>query len=366
MKKSLLALAVLGAFAGVASAQSNVTVYGVVDAGLSWSNTAGPTSNQDLWRLQSGQQSGSRIGFRGTEDLGGGLQGVFTLENGFAVDDGSFGFGGRFFGRQAWVGLQGGFGSVKLGRQYSSIYNALQAVDPFGINQTGDAQRAYGLGLGKADPISRSDNTITYATPNLAGFSAQAGYGFGEQADDFASRRNYFAGVAYTAGPVNLQVAYQNANGVVVGGQPALAGTGLGAGLVVGAGAAGAVARTETGLVGATVNLGVLKLHALAGESRFDNAAETIDAKVRNYMVGLSAPVGGVGSVYTSWNRADLRDVDEGASDQVALGYSHSLSKRTNLYTSFGYTRNEDRARLNTAVAGAPAREFQVGVRHTF
>lgn len=370
MKKSLLALAVLSAFAGVASAQNNVTVYGVVDAGLNFANS---TKESGRWALSSGQQSGSRIGFKGTEDLGGGLSAVFTLENGFNTDDGTLGNGGRLFGRQAWVGLNGGFGSVKLGRQYSTIYNSLNAIDPFGINQAGNLQRAYGFGLALADPISRSDNTITYTTNNLGGFTGQVGYGFGEQAGNFAARRNFFAGVAYAAGPVNLQVAYQNANNVTVGGQAALSGgLALIPGVTTGTGSAAAAAKVETGLVGATYDLGVVKAHALVGESRLENTIGTAEAKIRNYMLGVTVPVGSVGSLYASVNRADVRDRDEGAADVVAVGYSHSLSKRTNFYTSVGYTRNEDRVGLNTTLpgtaltAGSPAREFQVGVRHTF
>ena len=120
MKKTLLALAVLGASAGVASAQqSNVTVYGIVDAGVQYKNDGNPAGK--TLSLESGQQNGSRLGFKGTEDLGGGLSAIFTLENGFNVDTGTLGQSTpttqRLFGRQAWVGLSSNsFGSVKLGR----------------------------------------------------------------------------------------------------------------------------------------------------------------------------------------------------------------------------------------------------------
>lgn len=168
MKKSLLAVAVLGTLAGAASAQSNVTLYGIVDAGINFDN--GRNAAGKTWSVASGQQSGSRLGVKGTEDLGGGLSAVFVLENGFNADDGTMANGGRLFGRQAWVGLNSaGLCSIKLGRQYSAIYNALNAIDPFAINQAGDAQRVYGYGLGKADPIARSDNTVTYSSPDFNG-----------------------------------------------------------------------------------------------------------------------------------------------------------------------------------------------------
>src|SRR5688572_1099677 len=101
MKKSLLACAILGAFTGAAFAQTSVTIYGVVDAGVErYDNDA-----TDVIRLSSGIQSGSRLGFRGSEDLGGGLSAIFTLESGFNIDDGTMGQGGRLFGRQAFVGV---------------------------------------------------------------------------------------------------------------------------------------------------------------------------------------------------------------------------------------------------------------------
>jgi len=391
MKKSLLALAVLGAFAGAASAQSNITVYGIADVGVNWDNgktaTVAGGSGHQIWALRSGQQSGSRIGFRGTEDLGGGLAAVFTLESSINLDDGTTGNSfpnsgttsgaGRLFGRQAWVGLQGGFGAVKLGRQYSTIYNAQNAIDPFGINQAGDMQRVYGYGLGKVDPISRSDNTITYTTPDFAGFSGQAGYGFGEQAGAFSNNSNAFAGLAYVAGPVNVQLAYQRAFGVPLGATgtggansiaTAVASTGggfptSGTGLTLGG--TGAVnPDVKTAFLGATYDFAVVKAHLGFGDTKVE--AGPASTKIRNYLVGVSAPVASVGSVYASWNRNDFRELSAGKSNQYAVGYSHSLSKRTNLYTSFGYTKNDAAVRLNAFANGQSDREFQAGVRHSF
>eukprot|EP01040_Poterioochromonas_malhamensis_P026971 gene26971-34042_t len=106
MKKSLLALSLLSAF-GVASAQSSVTMYGVVDAGITYDN--GPSAGT-VTKLESGIESGSRLGFRGTEDLGSGLKALFVLEQGFDIDTGRSGQGGRLFGRQAWVGLNSEYG----------------------------------------------------------------------------------------------------------------------------------------------------------------------------------------------------------------------------------------------------------------
>lgn len=126
MKKSLLALAVLGAFAGAASAQTNVTIYGVVDAGITHENGAAGS----VTKLATGVQSGNRLGFKGTEDLGGGLKANFQIENGFNLDTGTQ-RQGALFGRQAYVGLSGNFGAINLGRQYNPVFNALDSIDPW-------------------------------------------------------------------------------------------------------------------------------------------------------------------------------------------------------------------------------------------
>src|SRR5438105_2978235 len=174
MKKSLLVLAILAAQAGLASAQSNVTLYGVVDLGIERTSLSPGAS---VLRLSSGIQSGSRWGLKGKEDLGGGLSAAFQLESGFDASTGAPGQGGRAFGRQAWVGLNGGFGSLKLGRQYTPIFGALDTIDPFGTGITGDGSgisavfRGYGV---------RMDNAVNYSTPSMGGFSAEAAYGFGE------------------------------------------------------------------------------------------------------------------------------------------------------------------------------------------
>ncbi|GAB3551967.1 porin [Noviherbaspirillum agri] len=346
MKKSLLALAVLGSFAGVAAAQTSVSIYGVVDAGVRYEK--GIVADDATWKLQSGQQSSSRVGFKGTEDLGGGLSASFTLENGFNVDDGTFSTTNTLFNRQAWVGLNGGFGSVKLGRQQTPLYNALLAVDPFSINLAGNAQRIFGYGLYAADPLSRTDNTVNYTTPSLSGFTGQVAYTFGEQPGDSSTRRNTALGLSYVNGPINVQFAFHKANDAALTGAPAAT--------------FGAAADLRTAFIGATFDFGVAKAHAAFAESKAEAAAELDN---RNYMIGVSAPVG-AGTVMASYNRNDVRDIDDGVTNQYAVGYSHPLSKRTNLYTSFGYTKNDDNVRLNAFANGESSRLFNVGVRHTF
>jgi predicted porin len=349
MKKILLAAAVGVAFSSAAFAQTNVTIYGIVDAGIAYKSNGNPAGS--TVGLESGQQSGSRLGFKGAEDLGGGLSAIFTLENGFNIDDGKLGQGGRMFGRQAWVGLNGGFGTVKLGRQLTALYSALDQVDPFRINLAGNAQKVFGYGTYATDPLSRTDNTISYFTPNLAGFTGTVSYGLGETAGDNTKNRNIGAGVSYVNGPVNVQFAYQKADTFAA---PASLGGGNG--------------ENRALLIGGTYDFKVAKAHLAFADNKIDSA--TGNNKDRNWMAGVSVPVGAAGTVLASYVRNDVRDLAEGTSDQYAIGYTHALSKRTNLYTSYSYLKNDANVALNTfddvKGAGANVKQFNVGMRHQF
>jgi predicted porin len=348
MKKSLLALAVLGSFAAAASAQTSVSIYGIVDAGITYKNDANPAGK--TIGLDSGLNSGSRLGFKGSEDLGGGLSAIFTLENGFTVDDGKMAQGNRLFGRQAWVGVNGGFGTVKLGRQLTPLYTALDQVDPFGVNLAGNAQKVFGYGTYAADPLQRTDNTLSYSTPNVSGLTGTVAYGFGEKAGDNSANRNLGLGLGYSNGPLSVQFAYQRSNDFAI---PASMDGGV-------------AEKFTAAFIGATYNFGVAKAHVAFAENKLEDAADSM--KNRNYLVGVSAPVG-VGTVLASYIRNDFKGEDNAASDQYALGYTHPLSKRTNLYTSFSYTKNDADVALNTFNAdqdGKSVRLFNVGIRHAF
>ncbi|MEA3130978.1 MAG: hypothetical protein QOF46_2773, partial [Paraburkholderia sp.] len=174
MKKSLLALAALGAFAGVAHAQSSVTLYGIIDEGFNINTNSG---GKHLYNLSSGVLQGSRWGLRGTEDLGGGLKAIFVLENGFDVNNGKLGQGGLMFGRQAYVGLSSQFGTVTLGRQYDSV------VDYVGPLEAGDQWGGYiAAHPGDIDNFNnayRTNNTVKYTSANYGGLTFGGTYSFG-------------------------------------------------------------------------------------------------------------------------------------------------------------------------------------------
>jgi len=329
MKKSLLALAVLGAFAGAASAQTSVTIYGVADIGIQRTDEDG--ANNTKWAVSSGQQSGSRIGFKGTEDLGGGLSAIFTLENGFSLDTGALRAANTLFNRQAWVGLNGGFGAVKAGRQYTPMHLVVDTIDPFATNLSGSMEPLFAAGS-LFDGNNVVTNSVTYTTPDFNGFSAQAIYGFGEVAGSTSNSRQMGFSASYSNGPIYAAVAYHRANGGVAANaaleleDEVLPGTY--AGLTDGG-------KATTLFAGGTYDFGVAKAHAAVAQDKVEFFGE--DGKFRNYMLGVSAPVG-AGKVFASWVRADDRG-SEYKADQYAVGYSHGLSKRTNLYTSFGYTQ---------------------------
>jgi predicted porin len=329
MKKSLLALAVLGSFAGAASAQTNVTIYGVVDAAVEYSKVE---NSHPEWRMTDANErfnkNGSRLGFKGTEDLGGGLSAIFVLENGFNVDTGASRTDG-LFSRQAFVGLQSSFGAIKLGRQYAPIHLAVDSIDPFGTGMAGALNRVFSY-------TTRTNNTINVST-TAAGLTAQLAYSLGEQAADTTLGRGIDLGLGYANGPINVQFAHQNTKAAVL--------------------ASGNDVKVS--MLGAAYDLGVAKVHAAFQNNKSEAAATGVEnVKSRNYMLGVSAPVG-VGEVRASFARRDDRLGTDADFDQYAVGYVHNLSKRTNVYTSYARTNDRSAASLDGNL-------FNVGVQHKF
>lgn len=210
MKKTLLVSALLGAFSAAANAQSSVTLYGLIDAGVAYVNNAGGHSN---WSAASGMVNGSRWGLRGSEDLGGGLKAVFTLENGFNVMNGKLGQGGREFGRQAFVGLSSAqAGTLTVGRQYDSLVDFLA---PLTLNGTsyGGTMASHPFDNDNTNNSFRLNNSIKYTSANYSGLRFGGAYAFSNKAGQFANNRAYSVGASYSNGPLNLAAAYLQVNG---------------------------------------------------------------------------------------------------------------------------------------------------------
>ncbi len=220
MKKTIVVAAVLGSVGVTAHAQSSVTLYGLIDAGVTYVNNAASSGGHDnLFKYGDGVAQGSRWGIRGTEDLGGGLKAIFTLESGFSSGDGTLGQGGALFGRQAFVGLtKDGVGSLTFGRQYSF------STDYLGGNYTMGSQTAagnYAYHINDLDQLtsSRINNAVKFSSANFAGLTFGAMYGFSNQAGSFAgspttttqgSSSTYSFGANYAQGPFGIGAAYTN------------------------------------------------------------------------------------------------------------------------------------------------------------
>jgi predicted porin len=337
MKKSLVALAVLAA-SGAAMAQSTVTLYGVADVYLGRTSSTATTGVKTTNTVvNSGGFNGSRWGLRGTEDLGGGLKANFVLESGFTIDNGNVGNGATMFGRQAFVGLSGGFGAVNLGRQYTA-YDDLRGatnniIDAATFAPTGDTWQN-----GIADYANRVNNAISYTSPTFGGFSGRAVMAFGENKSATNSAAdNLSLHIKYANGPLVVGYAHQREE-TTVGAAPVLNGE-----------------DRKYNLLGASYDLGVVKLVGQYNTVKFG------DLKDKEWQLGAQVPVSAAASVLVGYARS------KGEGDTVdtkGTGYTlaglYDVSKRTRLYVALKNVKIE-------GVAGeTKANTFGVGVRHAF
>ncbi|MFZ6751634.1 porin [Undibacterium sp. Ren11W] len=339
MKKSLLALALMGAFSGAALAQSSVTVYGVVDMGVQRDDN-GLSTNGTKYSLDSGNQSGSRLGFKGTEDLGNGLKANFVLEMGILADTGASDQKGLGFGRQAYVGLAGDFGAVNFGRQKSLTYVASESIDPFGVGLAGNMNRLFST-------VTRVDNAAIYSTPNMSGFSAAALYSFGEQAGNNSALSIGSLSGTYSAGPVFASIVYEKAKDAQ---SPAVT-----------------IANTgEKTLIGGSYDFGMAKAHAAYELLKGGQSGTTVALTKKNvWMIGATVPVG-AGAILADYTRITDTVTSNANATQFALGYTYNLSKRTNLYTSYSQTKNDTQSAYNAGGKGLTDKLFNAGIRHAF
>jgi len=341
MKKSLLALAALGAFAGVAHAQSSVTLYGIVDEGFNINTNAG---GKHLYNLSSGVLQGSRWGLRGTEDLGGGLKAIFVLENGFDVNTGKLGQGGLEFGRQAYVGLSSNYGSITLGRQYDS------AVDYVGPLEVGDQWGGYiAAHPGDLDNLNndyRVNNSIKFTSNNYNGLTFGGLYSLGGVAGETGRNQIFSLGAGYANGPLVLGAAYLNVRnpnvsffGNSTSGTVSTTTSNVASPVFSGYGsantyqviAAGGAYTFGAATIGGTysnikfMNLGASYASPFAGQTATFNNAEI------NFKYQLT-PALLIGTAY-DYTRGSKIEGDSAAQyHQVSAGVDYFLSKRTDVY----------------------------------
>lgn len=404
MKKTLIAFAALSAIAGVAQAQSTVTIYGLLDANVgSYKNNelsttgTGATAVTSIQsrrqnRIESGGLNGSRWGIRVREDLGAGLAAIGNLESGVNLDQGSSGQGGLLFGRRANVGLTGGFGTVTIGRN-SSSYDDVSAdnammgqtlFDPSatnnGISATAAQTLATAVTPANALPFinrgftapttwigfqTRFNNSIKYISPNFAGFTFSGMYAMGEdKTATVDASRSYSANVKYANGPLVISGGLQSESA-----GPTLTGTGVS---TVTAG--GARPALENALISAAFDLGVVKLGAGVNRAKFKDvtfpaAAGGLEIDPQTE-VNLSIAVP-LGATTLSAGYAQSKGDTLGKAKGFGVQALYALSKRTTLYTGLVSTEAYDRL-VDAVEAVSPTsnigkvQNFAVGVRHTF
>jgi predicted porin len=322
-----------------AAAQTNVQLYGILDAAISSQDVGGPEGRTTV--VNSGNQSSSRFGFRGTEDLGNGLKALFNLEAGAAIDTGAA--DSALFGRRAVVGLEGGFGTLTLGREYSPIAAIAGATDAFG-------QGFYGSNLSAFTSnrlTRRLSNSVNYKTPTWNGFKLLAAYSAGEVTTaNTPSGDLKGVGAEYTLGSLYLGAAYHVVNRVPADNDK----------------------ETAVGAAYKFDQLGGFELKANYMAADREGAL-----KYKQANLGGSIPFG-AHRVY-----ANYQQQKQGAArgNSWALGYSYSLSKRTNVYASYASLDNNSSAAFgltSSSVTIAPAATalgkdpdvFSLGLRHSF
>ena len=367
MQKKIIALAVAGLASTAAFAQTNVQIYGVVDAAIAYVNNS---QGRDGMAVQSGVLAGNRLGFKGTEDLGNGLKAVFLLEQGFNLDDGSnTSTTGQTFQRQAWVGLSSNAGTVSLGRQYAPGYAAFLKHDALA-----GALLSAGMTLNTAagntiavNSNARWNNSIKYATPVMGGFQAEAIYRAGEASNDFASNEGYGLGLAYAGGPVAVNYVFHHTDGSASGSD----GGNLSAAQWIASTPATGAIRDEH-FIGATFDAKVMKIMASAQFAENQGRGLNGRSSVELYTLGTIVPVG-KGNFHANYSYLDLNGNDRkngasGAGQSYAVAYTYGLSKRTTLYTAVNYTDLAGRSAAPSyalGAAGASAAASVVSAQNT-
>ena len=346
MKKSLLALAALVSFAGAASAQSTVTLFGIVDAAYAHLSAGG----KSVKGITNSGLNSSRLGFRGVEDLGGGMKAGFWIEGALSNDDGNA--AGQTWQRRSTVSLMGdAWGEIRLGRDYVPHFWNTTVYDPFGTNGVGQAM-TYGLAGNVGGNITnqvRSNNTIGYFLPgNLGGFTGQFQIGFGENAGGVKTN-NYVGGrLGYAAGPLSVHGAYGKTEGLTD------------------------AADVKALNFGASYNFGVVVPMVFWGQEKAGNGG-----KVQAWLLGATAPFG-QHEVRAAYSRYDIKEpaaVRNNDWNKFAVGYGYNLSKRTQMYATYARVSNKGAQNKTvsnnglggvTAAPGGNSTGYELGLRHSF
>lgn len=365
---------------GSAFAQSSASVYGLLDVGMTYNNrvlTTG-TATSSRVSMDSGILQGSRLGFRGTEDLGNGLSALFVIENGLALDTGAAAQGGLLFGRTAVVGFSGAFGRVTIGRQTDFIYTDLAFYNSI-IPMANLVLNAHALNLDRSEG-SRVNNSIRYNTPTVSGFSGSAIYGFGEQSGNSSAGRSFGLGAKYESGRFKIGAGYFQSAAAAAAGAPVVTPSSDAGTACVNINGKPGDTCLKTYMVAGTYRVAKARLYGswsrvelpltVAGGAR--RLAGPSNDKMDVYDIGVVYDLTGQLALLTSvvQNRAAFKGSDSrGRVEQLNVGLDYFMSKRTDIYTWVGSQRTADM--LSPGIYGAPGADnsqtvFQLGMRHTF
>lgn len=367
MSKKIIALALAAlAPAAAMAADSNVTMYGIIDYGFVSRGGNDTDQNQTRGRTGSlnefagGISAQSRIGWKGSEDLGNGLKAIYEIEFGIANDTNQ-----TFVkNRHSWVGLTGGFGTVLGGRIDGARYGFTTKYDPFGSQSVGNAASIFGYtsNLGQAD---RADNALIYITPDFAGFKVLAFYSkslLSQEGAGAAAGQNiktgdsplYGAAVTYDNGPISATLDYENLKIYGVSGD----------------------SKYDLYVAGGSYDFGVVKLSGFYEHTKGKELAQGI--KGDGWMLGVSAPIGPF-KVRASYVDGKDKSTGHDKNDckKYSVGADYELSKRTAVYTDFAYINAEENATCAITLAGSVnagaastsaygRRGFDLGIRHKF
>lgn len=381
LNKTLLATA-LAVGVSVAHAESSVTLYGILDAGLQATTVSAPGYSSSNVGMANGVQQGNRFGFKGSEDLGSGTRATFDLEAGFNLGSGVSGQSGALFGRQAWVGLENNaWGYVRLGKQYNFATDYVGNIDPFLL---GFGQANMGTTFGAAN-TTRYNNMIKYQSPSFGGLTAGIGYSFASgltsvYADpaspattaantyNFATTNNarvLAMGAQYANGPLTAVASYD----VMYGAQN-----------VVGTSSA----NPSEWIIGGSYDLSVAKLALAYSQTRngWINGQSVVDPAItanafgtaaggalfdpsfgaNSYLVGATVPVTSNQKVFASYQyAAPVSSMVAAANTSIySIGYQYDFSKRTNAYAYASQANNY------AFMDGVKSTTYGVGIRHLF
>jgi len=349
------ALAVLAALPQIACAQSSVSISGMVDTGLVYESGGADGS---VTKVSSGIANGSRLALRGSENLGDGLSAIFLLESGFQADTGALGQGGLLFGRQAYVGLSSvRWGTLSFGRQYSPNYAAMAQVgDPFNAGMAGVFSSVF------ANAVPRMNNSVKYVSPKVEGVNLEVAYGAGESTGpDTSAGESAGAALVLSRGRLNARLGYHYRNNNTA----QLQDRGPG----------------RNTLLALNYDFTAIKVYFAYGVNEGLNSAQLPVAnaygaalapipsvKSRDSLLGAQVPLGNGKLIVSAVHRDDRATPNQDAT-LYAIGYSYFLSKRTDLYTSYGRMHNRNGAgyTVNSAIDfGSGDRAVNLGIRHLF